>query len=122
MIQIAVIGYGYWGPNLVRNFSDAEQARVAAVCDQRPEQRALVKNRYPDCLVTGEFDEILNHPKIDAVAIATPVSTHYELALRAVRAGKHVWTEKPLADNSEHAAHLVEEAERLRRVLFVDHT
>lgn len=122
MIQIAVIGYGYWGPNLVRNFSGQEHARVAAVCDQRADQQAQVRSRYPDAMVTGDVAEVFNHPKIDAVAIATPVSTHYDLALQALRAGKHVWSEKPLAGTSEQCAHLVEEAERLRRVLFVDHT
>ncbi len=122
MIQVAVIGYGYWGPNLVRNFSEQEETRVAAVCDPRTEQQAKVRNRQPDVLVTGDFDEILHNAAIDAVAIATPVSTHYDLALRALRAGKHVWIEKPLAATGEQAAHLVEEADRLRRVLFVDHT
>lgn len=122
MIQVAVIGYGYWGPNLVRNFSDQEQTRVAAVCDPRPEQQAKVRSRYPDVMVAGDVEEVFRQAHVDAVAIATPVSTHYDLALRALRAGKHVWTEKPLAATSEQAAHLVEEAERLRRILFVDHT
>jgi predicted dehydrogenase len=122
MFQIGVIGYGYWGPNLVRNFSDLKDARVAAVCDQRPDQLALVRGRYSSVHTTTEVEEIFANPKIDAVAIATPASTHFDLAKRALRAGKHVWVEKPLTTTGEEAQLLAEETVRARRVLLVDHT
>lgn len=122
MIGVAVVGYGYWGPNLVRNLADASDARLVAVCDQRPERLALVQSRNPGVKVTGSFDEILRDPEIHAVAIATPVSTHFRLAMSALMAGKHVFVEKPIASSAEEAERLVEEAERRGLVLAVDHT
>ncbi|HJU16607.1 MAG TPA: Gfo/Idh/MocA family oxidoreductase [Stellaceae bacterium] len=121
-VGVAVIGYGYWGPNLVRNFAGTEGARVVAVGDLDPEKLALAKRRHPDIAVTTEFRDLLKDSRIDAVIIATPVNTHYELALAAIRAGKHVLIEKPLAQTSEQARKLIEEAERRNLVLLVDHT
>src|SRR6516162_7929598 len=103
MIRIGVIGYGYWGPNLVRNFAELPGVQVAAVSDLRPERLALVKNRYPSVETMADHRGILADPGIDAVAIATPVSTHYDLALQALQADKHVLVEKPLASRSEQA-------------------
>ena len=122
MIKLGIIGYGYWGPNLVRNFMEASGSTVIAVCDLRPERLNQLTNRYPSIKTCTDTEQLLNEPQIDAVAIATPVSTHFDLALAALRAGKHVLVEKPLASNSEQALQLIEEAATLKRVLMVDHT
>lgn len=122
MINMAVIGYGYWGPNLVRNFVEAPGAQVLAVCDHRPERLALAESRYPGLRTTASVREIFDDPAIDAIAIATPVSSHYDLALNALQAGKHVLVEKPLTETSDQARRLIEEAERRRLILMVDHT
>jgi predicted dehydrogenase len=122
MIGIGIVGYGYWGPNLVRNFTQADGARVIAVCDQRAARRAQVEAHYPAIKAIAEMRELLADPAIDAVAIATPVSSHYELAMQALQAGKHVLVEKPFTTTAEQAERLIEEAERQRRVLMVDHT
>jgi len=121
-VGVAVIGYGYWGPNLVRNFANTEGARVVSVSDLDPEKLALVRRRYAGITVTTEFDDLLEDSRVDAIAIATPVCTHYELALAALDAGKHVLMEKPLARTAEQARHLIEEATRRNLVLMVDHT
>jgi predicted dehydrogenase len=121
-VGIAVVGYGYWGPNLVRNFANTNRARVVSVSDLDPEKLALVRRRHPDIAVTSEFRHLLEDSRIDAIVIATPVHTHYELALAALEAGKHVLVEKPLARTSEEAQHLIEEANCRQLVLMVDHT
>jgi predicted dehydrogenase len=122
MIGVGVIGYGYWGPNLVRNFSETLGSRVVAVCDLRPERLVLVQGRYPAVETTTDYRELLANPRVDAVAIATPVRTHFELAMQALGAGKHVLVEKPLAATSEQAVRLIEEADRRNRLLMVDYT
>jgi predicted dehydrogenase len=122
MIQVAVIGYGYWGPNLVRNFQELKNARMVACCDLRPERLAQVTAKYPSLETTTDFDEILTHPGIDAVAIATPVGTHYAFARKALEYGKHVLVEKPLAASVAEAESLVEIADKLGLVLMVNHT
>jgi predicted dehydrogenase len=122
VINIGVIGYGYWGPNLVRNFAEIPGARVRTVSDFKPELLAKAQARYPTLKVTTDYRDILNDPKIDAVAIATPVSTHFDLALAALQAGKHVLVEKPMTTSSEQAMKLIDEAQRRNLVLMVDHT
>jgi len=122
MIGFAVVGYGYWGPNLVRNIAELGDARLVTVCDRRAERLALVKSRNPSVNITEDFDEILRDPDIHAVAIATPVSSHFRLAMSALMAGKHVFVEKPIASSAEEAERLVEEAARRGLVLAVDHT
>ncbi|MGI8734964.1 MAG: Gfo/Idh/MocA family protein [Pyrinomonadaceae bacterium] len=122
MIKIGVIGYGYWGPNLVRNFMEASGSTVVAVCDLRMERLAQLKVRYPSIKIGSNCKELFDDNEIDAIVIATPVSSHSELALAALRAGKHVLVEKPLAANSEQAIELIEEAANRKRVLMVDHT
>lgn len=122
MIRVGVIGYGYWGPNLVRNFMEAAGSTVVAVCDLRPERLATVKSRYPSIKKLTDWHELLDDPNIDAVAIATPVSSHFELGMAALGADKHVLVEKPLAANSEQALQLIDEAACRKRVLMVDHT
>ena len=122
MIRIGVIGYGYWGPNLVRNFFETPGMQVACVSDLRADRLALVHSRYPSIRTTQDFRELIEDPSIDAVAIATPVSTHYDLALRALQEGKHVLVEKPLASNTEQVQHLMDLAQKRNLVLMVDHT
>jgi predicted dehydrogenase len=121
-INIGVIGCGYWGPNLVRNFSEVSGAKVKTVSDFRLELLTKMQARYPAIQVTTDCQDIFNDPEIDAVAIATPVSTHYELALSALKAGKHVMVEKPMTATTEQALRLIDEAERRNLILIVDHT
>lgn len=122
MIRIGVIGYGYWGPNLVRNCFEAPGVQVACVSDLRQDRLAMVSSRYPTVRTTRDSHELIQDPSIDAVAIATPVSTHYELALRALQEGKHVLVEKPLASDTDQVQHLMDVAQKRNRVLLVDHT
>lgn len=122
MIGIGVIGYGYWGPNLVRNFMEVPGCRVLMVSDLYPERLDLVKRRYPGIRVTTLHQDLIFDPAIDAVVISTPVHTHFELALLSIQSGKHVLVEKPLADTSEHCLQLIEEAFERQLVLLVDHT
>ena len=122
MIHVGVIGYGYWGPNLVRNFFEQPDAWISAVCDLRPERIQHLSKRYPSIQTTTDVEELLGDPRIDAVAIATPVSSHYDLAMRALEAGKHVLVEKPMADSSERAIRMLDKAQEKNRVLMVDHT
>ena len=122
MIGIGVIGCGYWGPNLVRNFADQSRGRVAMVCDLRPERLASVAQRHPSVRATISPQELIDDPAVDAVVVATPVAHHYELAMAALRAGKHVLVEKPMTSRSDDAMRLIDEAARRRLVLMVDHT
>jgi predicted dehydrogenase len=122
MIRIGVIGYGYWGPNLVRNFYETAGVEVACVSDLRTERLRLVQSRYPTVRVTESHRELIEDPAIDAIAIATPVSTHHDLALSALRAGKHVLVEKPLASSADQVKRLIDAAARAQRLLMVDHT
>ena len=122
MIRLGVIGYGYWGPNLVRNFMIAPGAAVTRVCDLREERLAPLHKLFPGIKTCTRSADLINDPEIDAVVIATPVSSHYELTLAALQAGKHVLVEKPLASNSEQARRLVDEAAARKLVLLVDHT
>lgn len=122
MIGVGVVGYGYWGPNLVRNFADNPRVTLVSVCDLRPERLAHVQSRYPTVEITTDFETMLADPRIDAIAVATPVSAHYRLALRALEAGKHVLVEKPLTSTSQEAEHLLQVAAERNRVLMVDHT
>ncbi len=122
MIRIGVIGYGYWGPNLVRNFYETPGAQVACVSDLRGERLKQVQGRYPTVRVTESHRELIDDPGVDAVAIATPVSTHFELAQRALQAGKHVFVEKPLAASSVQVRRLIDAAGEAGRLLMVDHT
>jgi predicted dehydrogenase len=122
MIGIGVIGYGYWGPNLVRNFADLASARVQVVSDRRPERLAAAARRYPGIRTTTDSASLIADPSVDAVVIATPVFHHFDLAMQALREGKHVLVEKPIASSSEQASRMIDEAARRRLVLMVDHT
>ena len=121
MVTLGIIGCGYWGPNLVRNFHGLPGARVARVSDLKPGRLEFVRANYPDIETTANAGDILDDPAIDAVVVVTPVVSHREIAERALRAGKHVFVEKPLAHTSEDAWALVELAERLGLVLAVGH-
>ena len=122
MIKIGVIGYGYWGPNLVRNFAETPGMTVASVADLDTKKLEIVQKRYPGVKTTTRFLDLLENKDIDAIAIATPVNSHFELAMAALKAGKHVWLEKPMTETSEQARMLVDEAEKRNLVLIVDHT
>jgi predicted dehydrogenase len=120
-LKIGIIGCGYWGPNLIRNFSSCPQTEVAAVCDANPARLEAIGCSFSHLVRVGSVDELLAL-HLDAVAIATPVSTHYPLAERCLNAGLHVLVEKPVAGTVPEARALVELADRCRRVLMVDHT
>ena len=122
MLKVAVIGYGYWGPNLVRNFVENPNVDVLMVADAKEENLTRVSRRYPTIQTTTSADAIFENVEIDAVAIATPVHTHYDLALQALQSGKHVLVEKPMASSSEQAQHLIDEAKKRNLILMVDHT
>jgi predicted dehydrogenase len=121
MISVGVVGLGYWGPNLVRNFMSSSRTRLAYICDVNPASLASVGAEFPGVPRTVDANEVFADPTIDAVAIATPVATHYELARAALAAGKHVLVEKPLAASVAQATDLVGLAQEARRVLLVDH-
>jgi predicted dehydrogenase len=121
-LRVGVIGYGYWGPNLVRNFAEHPGSEVVGIADMRLDRLAPVARRYPGVITTTNHRDLLNDPTIDAIAISTPISTHFDLALAALQAGKHVLVEKAMTATSEQALRLIEEAERRDRVLMVDHT
>jgi len=121
-LKIGVIGYGYWGPNIVRNFYNASNATVACVCDLSPKSLQRVRRHYPSMAVTTNADDILLSPEIDAVAIVTPISHHFPLAKRALENGKHIFVEKPFTANSAEAKQLIELAQLKKLRVMVDHT
>jgi protoporphyrinogen oxidase/predicted dehydrogenase len=121
-VRIAVVGLGYWGPNLVRNLADSETFEVAYLCDLRAHVMGPLARRYPAARCTTRFEEVLRDDTVDAVAIATPVSTHYSLAMSALEAGRHVFVEKPLAASSEQVNDLIERAKGNGLVLMPGHT
>jgi predicted dehydrogenase len=122
MLKVGVIGYGYWGPNLVRNFTSAPGSSVVAVCDLQENRLSPLRKLYPAINATTNPHELIGDKSVDAVVISTPVSSHFELAMSALKAGKHVLVEKPLAANSVDARKLIAEAEARKLVLMVDHT
>jgi predicted dehydrogenase len=117
-----VIGYGYWGPNLVRNFAEVVGSQFLSLSDLSSDRLAIAQRHYPGIRTTTNCGDLLADPHIEAVAIATPVSTHYDIALQALKNGKHVLVEKPIAATSTQAAELIEAADRRNRVLMVGHT
>src|SRR5579872_6451970 len=121
-INVAVIGLGYWGPNLVRNFAAVAGTTVSRVCDLDQERLKKAKRLFPFVSTTTNLEDVLSDSNVDLIAVATPVSTHYELGMRALRAGKHVFIEKPLAGSSKLAGELVDFAKSKNLHLFVDHT
>ena len=122
MINIGVIGYGYWGPNLVRNFNAAEGCKVYAVADARPEKLLSAKKNFPAIVCVADADDIINNKDIDAVVIATPVHTHFALAKKALLNGRHVLLEKPMTSTVSESMELIDLAEKMSLILMVDHT
>ena len=122
MIKVGIIGFGYWGPNLVRNFSLASGCRVAAVADPRPDRLMLLGRLYSNVRGHRQAEDLINSRDIDAVVIATPVSTHFELAKKAILSGKHVLLEKPMTSSVSEAETLIQLAKEMNVLLMVDHT
>jgi len=121
MIRVGVLGLGYWGPNLVRCFSDLPDCKVTAVCDRDYDQLFRIKDRYPSVYPIEDFNALLERDIVDAIVIATPTSTHHALALKALKKGIHVFVEKPLAETSDQCRDLIAAAKASGCVLFVGH-
>lgn len=122
MIKFGVIGYGYWGPNVVRNLDHLDGAQLVAVCDKSPTARKRVQKAYPHVKVTADSAELVTSPEIDAIAVVTPVWTHYELAKAALQNGKHVFVEKPFTSNAAQGEELINLAAQKHLKIMVDHT
>src|SRR5580692_9278095 len=122
MVKFGVVGYGYWGPNVVRNLDRLDEAEVVAVCDKSAAARKKVAKAYPDVLVTDDAAELMSSPEIDAIAVVTPVLTHYELAKAALQHGKHIFVEKPFTSNAAQTQELIELAARKNMKILMDHT
>jgi predicted dehydrogenase len=122
MIKIGVIGYGYWGPNIIRNFAQTDGVSVTMCCDSNPDRVKRAKSQYPYLETTTDINQALRSPNVDAVAIVTPVATHYEFARKALEEGKHVLVEKPLTASVAEAESLLEISRKRKLTLMVDHT
>jgi predicted dehydrogenase len=122
MLRVGVIGYGYWGPVVARNFQGAEGCELAAVCDKNPAVLERAKKAYPGIQVTCDASEVIRSPRVDAVAVITPVWTHFEFTKAALENGKHVFVEKPFTSTSAQAAELIELAASKQLQIMVDHT
>lgn len=122
MVNVAIIGYGYWGPNLLRNFFTADSSRVTMVADARQERLELVTRSYPSVKTTQQPEDVFKSSEVDAVVIATPVFSHFNLAQQALKAGKHVLIEKPMTSSVKEADDLIALATEKKKVLMVDHT
>lgn len=122
MIRMGVVGYGYWGPQIVRNFHGTEGCEVAVVCDKSPDALRRAQQAYPHMRTSTDLCEAIASPNIDAVAVVTPVWTHFELAKAALENGKHVFVEKPFVSNSTQAEELIDLAESKDLQIMVDHT
>jgi len=121
-LTVALVGYGYWGPNLLRNYMELSGVSVKWVCDRDARKLAKAKTRYPTVTVTEDYGDVLRDAAVDAVLIATPISTHYPLALAAIDAGKHVFVEKPMTASEAEARALIAAAEARGVTLMVGHT
>src|ERR1041385_3157171 len=118
MPKVGVIGHGYWGPNLVRNFMATSGSVVTAVCDSREERLNQLRKLYPTLTLYNNASELISDKNVEAVIVATPVSSHFDLTMSALTAGKHVLVEKPIASNSEQAQQLIEVADK-RGLVFM---
>jgi predicted dehydrogenase len=121
-LNVAVVGYGYWGPNLVRNVTASSSMQLAGLCERDPDRADAFRARMPGVRVEADLDELLLDPALDAVIVATPPNTHYPLCKRALQAGKHVLVEKPMARTSAHASELVDLAAQRELVMMPGHT
>src|SRR5277367_124738 len=122
VIKFGVIGYGYWGPNIVRNLRGLEGCEVVGICDQTPAARKRIQAANPGIPVHSDFNELVKSPEVDAIAVITPVWTHYELAKAALENGKHVFVEKPFTSTVSQAEELIALAESKHLKIMVDHT
>lgn len=122
MIKIGLIGYGYWGPNLARNFNNNPDLELSAVCDFSSDRLQTAGALYPQVKLVSEVEDLFKDTTLDAIAIATPVSTHFELTKKALLSDKHVWLEKPMTEKVEQGEELVNLAQKKNKVLLVDHT
>jgi len=122
MIQIGIIGYGYWGPNVVRNFLSTEGAQIISICDIDKDALNKAQKNYPELKTVSDPSEVLTSPEIDAVAVVTPVYTHFELAKKAIENGKHIFVEKPFTSTVAEAEELIELADKKNVKIMVDHT
>jgi predicted dehydrogenase len=120
-VRVGIIGCGYWGPNLVRTLAEMEDVQLVRISDIRPGRLDFIAKRYPDIVGSCDAMAVVSDPSIDAIVIATPPKTHHKLTIEALRAGKHVMVEKPLATSVADGRQMVEEAARLGRVLAVGH-
>lgn len=121
-IGVGVVGYGYWGPRLARNFRNAESTSMVALCEEDPERRALARQQHAGIPVVAELDDLLRLPDVEAVAIATPVASHFELSRRCLERGRHVLVEKPFTMTADEACELLDLADELDLQIWVDHT
>ena len=121
-VKLAVVGCGYWGQNLIRNFAEVDGAELVTVCDLEEKALTKVQKRYPTVSLTQDLNQVLSDPGIDAVVIATPISTHYSYAQQALLAGKHVLVEKPMTTSAALVLDLMDTAAQVNRKLMVDHT
>ncbi|MBH63932.1 MAG: oxidoreductase [Alphaproteobacteria bacterium] len=122
MIKVGIVGFGYWGPNLARNFAHANGTLLTTVCDLDAKKLSVAQDMYPYVETTQDYRDIISNTELDAIAIATPLSTHFEIASQALNADKHVLITKPLAPDRSKAAQLVELAAKRQLTLLVDHT
>ncbi len=122
MIHMGVIGYGYWGPNIVRNFNSLDEVKVISVCDQKPQRTETLTKIYPDIHICSDSNEVTESADIDIVAVVTPVSSHFALAKKALENGKHVFVEKPFTATVAEAEELINLAEQKNLKIMVDHT
>ena len=120
-MKIGIIGLGYWGPNLVRNFFSHPNVQSIIVCDLRIDRLQFIKSRFPSVELSNETDSFIKS-NVDIIAIATPVHTHYDIAKKALASGKHIWVEKPFTSTTKQALELIELADRKNLKIFVDHT
>jgi len=121
-VNFGVIGYGYWGPNIVRNLANVEGSQIIAIAEISPGARARARKAYPNVRVTADTSEVIRSTEIDAIAVVSPVWTHYELAKAALENGKHVFVEKPFTSNTAQAEELINLAQQKNLKIMVDHT
>src|SRR5688572_23059956 len=122
MIRIGVIGFGYWGRNIVRNFHGTSQTKVSAICDLSAENLKRAQQLYPQVKIYNDYHELIKSPDIDAIAVVTPVHTHYEISKAALQEGKHIFVEKPFTNDSKQAEELIDLAEKKSLIIMLDHT
>jgi predicted dehydrogenase len=121
-MKVVVLGLGYWGPNLVRNFLGNKNISGVIGCDKNPARLQFIKDRFPGVAVSDDFEDTLKDPAVKIVAVATPVDTHFKFAKLSLEANKNIWIEKPFTSTSDEAIELISLAEKNNLKIFVDHT